>query len=348
MICTRWVSSGLLLSALHLATVGCAGVNAASATPSPTPAPTQPTPVAPSSQGNLFAPYVYMGIPQDDDLVQIQQAAGFSSVTLAFLISTGGCTAGWGGLTGSLPSDLLPNGQSIQSLVQTLQTSGVQVIISFGGAAGSEPALTCGSAAALQALYQSVLTRYKVTMLDFDIEGSALTNQASLTLRDQALVGLKAANPGLVISYTIAVLPTGLPASGVNVMATAKADGLNLDVVNIMTMDYGSSNDNGAQMGLDATDAAQNTEAQILANGWTAHVGITPMIGQNDTSTEVFQLKDATTVLQYAQANSFVQRIAMWSVGRDNGSCPGQTTASGTCSGIAQSNYQFTSIFKAY
>ena len=120
------------------------------------------------------------------------------------------------------------------------------------------------------------------------------------------------------------------------------------DTVNIMTMDYGSANDNGAQMGTDAINAAKNTEAQLVANGWSANIGITPMIGQNDTSTEVFELSDATALLQFSQANSYVRRISMWSIGRDNGSCPGQTAASGTCSGISQSNYQFTSIFKAF
>jgi len=55
------------------------------------------------------------------------------------------------------------------------------------------------------------------------------------------------------------VLPTGLVASGVNILRSAKADGLNLDLVNVMAMDYGSAVDNGGQMGLDATQAASNT-----------------------------------------------------------------------------------------
>src|SRR5437870_6357456 len=45
----------------------------------------------------------------------------------------------------------------------------------------------------------------------------------------------------LNISFTLPVLPTGLTADGLNVLASAKHDGLNVDLVNIMTMDYGSS-----------------------------------------------------------------------------------------------------------
>ncbi len=314
---------------------------------SPTP-PTNPTPPSGSTTG-LFAPYVDMSISADENLVAIQQQAGFKAITLAFIDSTNGCSAGWGGLGGTLPTDTLPNGTTITSIVQSLQAAGVQVIISFGGANGTEPALNCTSASQLQALYQSVITQYGVKMLDFDIEGGATTNQASITLRDQALVALKAANPGLVISYTLPVLPTGLIASGVNILNSAKADGLALDVVNVMAMDYGSAYDNGAQMGLDATDAASATYAQVQSAGLTGTtIGVTPMIGINDTATEIFQLADAQTLLNFASSNSYITRLAMWSLARDNGTCPGEGYASPTCSGITQNDYQFTGLFNAY
>ena len=69
-------------------------------------------------------------------------------------------------------------------------------------------------------------------------------------------MGLEAANPGLKVSFTVPVLPTGLDASGLNVLQTAKNDGVRIDTVNIMAMDYGQSVDNNGQMGLDATDSA--------------------------------------------------------------------------------------------
>jgi hypothetical protein len=313
-------------------------------TPTPTPTPTPPS----TSTTHLFAPYVDMSISADENLVAMQQQAGFKAVTLAFLDATNGCSVGWGGLGGTLPTDTLPNGDTILHIVQQLQTAGVQVVISFGGATGTEPALNCSSASQLQALYQSVINRYSVKLLDFDIEGGATTNQASITLRDGALKGLKAANPGLVISYTLPVLPTGLIASGVNILNSAHADGAVLDVVNVMAMDYGSSQDNGAQMGLDATNAASATEAQIRNAGLSATVGITPMIGVNDTNTEIFNLNDAQTVLNFANGNSYVSRIAIWSLGRDNGGCAGQTWASPSCSGISQSAFGFSANFRNY
>jgi len=100
----------------------------------------------------------------------------------------------------------------------------------------------------------------------------------------------------------------------VNILNSARADGLALDVVNVMAMDYGSSQDNGGQMGLDATDAASATESQIQAAGLSSTVGVTPMIGVNDTNTEIFQLSDAQTLLNFANANNYITRLAMWSL----------------------------------
>jgi hypothetical protein len=200
----------------------------------------------------------------------------------------------------------------------------------------------------LQAAYQQVINQYHTKLLDFDIEGGAVSNQAALTLRDQALKGLRAANPGLVVSYTLPVLPSGLIASGVNVLTTAKADGFTPDIINVMAMDYGSAVDNGGQMGLDATQAAQNTHNQVVSAGLSSNIGVTPMIGINDTNTEIFQLTDVNTLLNFTSTNTYVTRLAFWSVARDNGGCPNQGFASPTCSGITQTNFQFSKSFEAF
>ena len=295
----------------------------------------------------LFAPYIDMSLTVDQQIVTIQQQSGVRAFTLAFL-TAGGCSVGWGGIGGILPQDTLPNGNTIQALVQQLQASGVKIIISFGGANGQDPAAFCTSVQSLQAVYQSVINRYRVNMLDFDIEGGAVSNQAAISLRNRALIALKAANPGLVVSYTLPVLPTGLVDSGVNILRSVKADGLSLDNVNVMAMDYGSGVDNGGQMGLNARLAASNTFNQVQAAGLTAKIGVTPMIGVNDVNTEVFQLSDAQSLVDFAHANSYIDRISMWSIARDNGSCAGAGFASPVCSSISQATYAFSQIFKNF
>ncbi|HEY2498403.1 MAG TPA: carbohydrate-binding protein [Candidatus Angelobacter sp.] len=317
-------------------------------TPTPTPKATPtPTPLPPGAR--IFAPYIDMSLTADEQIETIQQQSGLKAFTLAFVVATGnGCSMGWGGVGGSLPTDTLPNGTTIQSHVSNLQAAGVQIIVSFGGANGSDISSSCTTASQLQAAYQQVINQYHVKMLDFDIEGGAVSNQAALTLRDQALKGLKAANAGLVISYTLPVLPTGLIASGVNVLTTAKNDGFTPDIINVMAMDYGSASDNNGQMGLDATQAAQNTHNQVISAGLSSNIGVTTMIGINDTNTEIFQLTDANTLLNFTSSNTYITRLAIWSVARDNGGCPNQGFASPTCSGITQSNFQFSQTFEAF
>src|ERR1051325_9477674 len=229
--------------------------------------PNGPPPPPPGSK--VFAPYVDMGLTADWQLLTIQQQSGIKVFTLGFVVGNGGCTPTWGGVGATVANDTLPNGTTILSLVQGVRAAGGDVIISFGGASGTELALGCTTVSSLQAAYQAVLNKYSVNSstpvrLDFDIEGGATTDSASITRRNQALVGLKNANPGVVISYTLPVLPTGLIASGVNILNSVKASGLNLNVVNIMAMDYGSANDNGGQMGLSATQAASNTHNQVV------------------------------------------------------------------------------------
>ena len=293
--------------------------------------------------GKIFAPYIDMGMGQDADLVGISKASGIKNFTLAFVQSSGNNTVGWSGV-GTLTSDMLQNGQTIQQEIRALRAIGGDVILSFGGSSGVDPAAAASSVAALQAQYQGAIDRYGLTSLDFDIEGSQVADTHSMILRDQALVALKIANPHLAISFTLPVLPTGLDSNGVNVINVAKSYGLMPDVINIMAMDYGSSVDNGGAMGNDAILAAQATMAQISAAGLTSKIGITAMIGVNDTPGEIFSLADAQQLETWAAGNQQVSRLSMWSVARDNGSGAGHAYAACDSSSIAQSNWQFASI----
>ncbi|MFG1182491.1 fibronectin type III domain-containing protein [Xanthobacter versatilis] len=288
-----------------------------------------------------FSPYFEMWLPSSQNLVQTVEDVGLTAVTLAFVLGTGPDQIGWGGL-GSIDNDTLANGTTISSMVAALQQNGVEVTISFGGGYGQEPALSFTDAAQLTAAYQSVMDKYNVTSLDFDIEADALTNTAASHLRNEALVALEQANPDLTVSFTLPALPTGLNQAGLDLLAQAKADGVEIDTVNIMVMNYGAYYDSG-DMGKDAIDAAEATIAQLHQLGLDAKVAITPMIGQNDVPGEVFTLDDARQLLDYAEGNDHIAYIAMWSLGRDHGDDVGHLTE--TSSGVAQHDYDFAKIF---
>ena len=294
-----------------------------------------------------FAPYIDMAMPAAADLAAISQASGIQNFTLAFVLSSGS-GIGWQG-QGTIADDRLANGSTILAQVQAIQAAGGHITISFGGAAGQEAALTATSAASLQAEYQSVINRYHIDSIDFDIEGAAVLDQRSIDLRNQAIVGLQQANPDLKISFTLPVLPTGLVDSGLALLRSAVQAGVRVDVVNIMAMDYGAAIDNNGQMGLNAINAIIATERQLGELGMTStKIGVTPMIGVNDVASEVFTLADAQMLLNYVETDPNVVRLSMWSVARDNGNSAGAHYASPDSSGVAQQPYDFAAIFQQF
>lgn len=332
---------------LSLTGPGGGGGGGGGSTPPSSPPPTSASPSpSPSSSGigvggsvGKVAPYVDMSNNQEPMLYSAAKA-GMKSYTAAFVIGSG-CTPIWG--------DTLPvtNDPAMDGDIATAKADGATPIVSFGGAGGSELAMTCTTVSGLQAAYQSVISHLGVNHIDFDIEGAPLDYTANNDVRFKAVNGLEAANPGLVVSVTLPVLPTGLAADGVAFLNLAKQDGTRIDLINVMAMDYGSSFT--GDMGQEAIQAAQSTLSQAKAD-WPsdtyANIGVTPMIGQNDNSAEVFSEANAQTLVNWADG-SHLGRLAFWSVDRDQ---PCSSTASGlpACSEISQQPLDFTKIFDGY
>ncbi|MEU5187786.1 cellulose binding domain-containing protein [Streptomyces klenkii] len=315
----------------------------------PAPSPSRPGPSggtpAPGGAKAAFAPYVDTLLHPSYDLLATAGKTGVKDFTLAFVTSGGGCTPKWGGV-----SDLGSNPVAQQT--GRLREAGGDVRVSFGGAAGSELGLACSSAGDLAAAYGKVVDAYKLTKVDFDIEGGALPNAAANTRRAQAIAQLQKSHPGLDVSFTLPVMPTGLTQDGVDLVANAKKNGVSVSTVNIMAMDYGSSF-NG-DMGQYAIDAATATQAQVKgvlglsdAAAWKA-VAVTPMIGVNDVAGEVFKADDADQLVKFARSKG-LGGLSMWSATRDK-QCPGgaQNSASATCSSVLQDEFAFTKAFGAF
>jgi hypothetical protein len=296
--------------------------------------------------GEYFAPYSDVTI--GSSLQTVTQSTGQKYYTLAF-ITGNGCNAEW---AATIPLNqtgtYLPH---LDSDIQYIRSQGGDVIISFGGQAGQELAQTCSSASSLQAQYQAVINQYSVTHLDFDIEGGEQGDSTTYDRRNTALAALQQANPGLTISFTLPSATTGLLSDSLGLLNNAVSHGVSFSIVNLMTMDYGSAD---SQMGQEAINAANGLHSELQdifpaksSSQLWAMVGITPMIGQNDSAGEIFSLSNAQQVLSFAQSNK-IGELAFWEVSRDNGSCAGSTTASDSCSGISQSTYQFINTFKPF
>ncbi|MFI8911872.1 cellulose binding domain-containing protein [Streptomyces sp. NPDC053513] len=310
----------------------------------PAPTPTA-TPTGAPAAAAKYAPYVDTSLYPAYDLLATADATGVKEFNLAFITSGGSCAPLWGGVT-DLASD------RVAAQIGALRAKGGDVRVSFGGAAGHELALNCPTSSALAAAYGKVVDRYALTKLDFDIEGAALPDTAANTRRSQAIAQLQKDHPGLDVSFTLPVMPEGLTQPGVDLLADARRNGVRVDAVNIMAMDYGPAY--SADMGTYAVQAATATQAQIKgvlglsdAAAWKA-VAVTPMIGVNDVASEVFRVEDAGQLVDFARAKG-IGRLSMWSAARDKQCAAGAVTyADPTCSSILQQPLAFTKALGAY
>ncbi|MER5430911.1 cellulose binding domain-containing protein [Streptomyces sp. NPDC002588] len=317
------------------------------ASPTPVPVPSRTatpsgSPGAGTAASAGFAPYVDTSLYPAFDLLANAAATGVKNYNLAFVTDGGGCTPKWGGVT-DLGSD------AVAAQIGALRAMGGDVRVSFGGASGAEPATTCSSASALAAAYGKVVDAYRLTKVDFDVEGGALPNAAANTRRAQAVAELQRQHPGLDVSFTLPVMPEGLTQDGVSLLSTVKAAGVKVATVNVMAMDYGPAY--GGDMGTYAEQAATATQAQVKSvfglsdsAAWKA-VAVTPMIGVNDVTSEVFTVEDADQLVAFAKSKG-LGWLSMWSATRDR-QCPGgaKNQADATCSSIVQGDRAFSKAF---
>ena len=261
------------------------------------------------------APYLQISGSDAGDMAADMAATGDKYYTLAFLIPQSGCTAEW--------EDDGSGVGAFASQISALQSAGGNVVISFGGADGGELAQTCTNVSSLTAAYQNVVNTYGVTRLDFDIEGGVLSDTAATTRRDQALAALQREDPSVQVDFTLGVSPQGLPTgtgSEYALLQDAKSQGVNVSVVNIMTMDFYD----GQPVINDALSAAQATAGQlaglygISTSAAYAKMGLTPIAGTNDDGA-VFSQANAQTLESFAASNG-VQEMSFWEVdGYDKG-----------------------------
>ncbi|MFF2519820.1 chitinase [Streptomyces sp. NPDC058086] len=275
-------------------------------------------------------------------VAEVRNAAGLKYFNLAFIIDGGGCDAKFNGTTDVTDPGWL-------SAISENRAAGGDVIASFGGASGTEVGVSCTSVDSLKVQYKKVIDALDLTRVDFDIEGAPLEDHSANDRRSKALSELQqeyaAAGKTLTVNYTLPVAPSGLTGSGQALLKNAADNGLDVNLVNIMTMDYGGPED----MGKAAVQAATALHDQ-LKEVWPGKTdeqlwgmeGNTPMIGVNDIQSEVFSTADAQTLVDFAVSKN-IQQIAFWAIGRDR-QCEGGGDNSQNCSGVSQSQWQFSRI----
>ncbi|MGW7545314.1 carbohydrate binding domain-containing protein [Streptomyces sp. NPDC054770] len=282
------------------------------------------------------APYLFEGWGDPPSPSTVMSATGIKNFTMAFVLDSGGCTPAWDGsraLTGGVD----------QTAINQIKAAGGDVTPSFGGWQGSKLGANCSSASALAGAIQKVIDAYGLKSVDMDIENTdEFENEAVQAKILTALKTVKANNAGLKTIVTFGTSTTGPTYYGNRLIEQAQSIGADIDVFTIMPFDFGG----GSDMYGNTVSAAEGLKTKLKSTfGWDdatayAHIGISGMNGLSDQ-------QETTTPAIWTQIRDWgnshhIARLAFWAVNRDRG-CAGGGVVS-NCSGISQSNWQFTSI----
>lgn len=279
------------------------------------------------------------------------------AVVLSFIVSSASdsCVPTWGT---HYTLDEAAASLDLDRRIARLQQQEGRIAVSFGGALNSEVALGCTDSDKLFAAYESVIERYTIDTIDLDIENQALKDIEASKRRADVIARLqehyRSKDKNLAVWLTLPVAPHGLTPEGTDIVAQMLSSGVDLAGVNLMTMDYGASREEG-QMMLEASERALiETHRQLgvlykqaginLNEGslWRK-IGATPMIGQNDVVEEVFTLEDAKAFNLFARDRG-IGRMSMWSANRDipcGENYVDVKVVSDSCSGVKAPKFSF-------
>jgi chitinase len=314
------------------------------------------TPSSPS-RTTWFAPYVDTTLTPTFQFQDPSSDTSHQSV-LGFVVSSpaSACTPSWGGAYSLKQADEQLN---LGNRIAQYQAIGGIPIVSFGGKSNSELALNCTDDSALKAAYLSVINRYHLSTIDFDLEGASLQNWSSIKRRAQ-VVGevensISSAGGHLSVWVTLPVEPDGLQDNAVSVIDAFLHDHVAIAGINVMSMDFTTTSADMLTSVESSITATQSQLAKIFTSYgdtmtstqvWN-HLGTTVQIGQNDVAGQKFTVDDARSLATFATANH-LGRVSMWSINRDFqcGTAFAEIgVQSNTCSGVAQSSQEFSDIF---
>lgn len=297
---------------------------------------TPPAQAAAPLASSAVAPYLYNGWGSPPNPTTVSNATGVKYFTLAFVLSNGYCNPQWDG------GRALTDGVD-QRTIETVRANGGDVVPSFGGWSGNKLESSCSSAGELAAAYQKVISAFGLKAIDIDLEADAYDSPTVQQRTVDALKKVKADNPGLKVYITIG---TGQNGPDAGLIGRAANTGLTVDAWTIMPFNFGGNGQNMGDLSVRAAEGLKNSLKS--AYGYSddqayRSMGISSMNGITDQN-ETVTVDDFRTMLAYARQHHLA-RLTFWSANRDR-PCTGGPADS--CSGVNQSDWDFTRVFAGY
>jgi len=232
----------------------------------------------------------------------------------------------WGGYD-AISKNEPQNGQyqGILKAMNDIKKLGGDVTISIGGQLGKAPWVVSNSETKLYEMYKDIVDTYQIKRLDLDIEES---NQGEYENQINAKAIKKLQDETQIeIILTIPIMPDGWKEKQLKVINAYLDAGVDITLINSMTMCYGYGVYDNEDYGDASIRAMENANKQMIElyekRGITlseseayAKMGATVAIGYESDLYPTFTPQMAAKVAEHAK-NKAYGMLSYWSVGRD-------------------------------
>ena len=286
----------------------------------------------------VTAPYVdLMAYVRDKDygvngvpnLSKLSQESGIKAFNLGFILGRttedGTKTWSWGGYKGMNPME--NDGwqfKGVETVLKEFRKKGGQYTISFGGVKSGQKQVwqQTESIQEIASIYKEVIDLYDLSRIDLDVEGEYMDYQENR--RNAKAVKQVQEDTGVEVTLTVPVMNTGLIKSGQQVVQAYLEEGVDLSLVNIMTMCYGPSVSDYGQGSIEAMDTTakqlqgiykQYTNTTLSIEEAYQKLGTTSCIGSK-TGHPFFTVEQFQQVVHHANQKK-LGMVSFWAMNKD-------------------------------
>ena len=276
--------------------------------------------------------YSLSGAP---NLGKLFDESGFKYYNLGFIqpdtnqpLETDGTIRwGWGGYytLGEAGGQDSAQYKGILDSIALLRQKGGSFAISVGGQLGEAPWTVTQNQDMLEKFYLDIIETYDVKRLDLDIEESN-QDKAQNQANAKAIKAIQD-KTNVEITLTIPIMPHGWEQKQLNIISAYLDAGVDITLINSMTMCYGAGLYENEDYGTASVRAITNSISQLktlysnqgisLTDAQAYHkTGATVAIGYESDLYPIFTTDMTNTVIDDAIKNEYGM-VSMWSLSRD-------------------------------
>ncbi|MEG1581784.1 MAG: glycosyl hydrolase family 18 protein [Clostridia bacterium] len=213
--------------------------------------------------------------------------------------------------------------EGIKACIKAVRDQGGDVIVSIGGQLGPAPWTVSANVLKLADMYTDIVNTYKLKRIDLDIEEGKEDNQINAKA-----IKIAQTRTNVEVVLTIPVMPNGWDKKQIDLIESYLNEGVDICLINNMTMCYGFTSLNANEDYGDASIRAMANAAKQLVNiyktrGKTISIseaykkmGATVDIGYENNLNPTFTPNLTKKVVDDAIKNNYGM-VSFWSLNRD-------------------------------